>query len=1033
MVVYRDDKSLPLWEAAGQLPTYETAASSTGIDARRRPMAGRILLKTTFVALLGFLSLASLVSFHSSSSLDGGYRPTANPHLQEVFARSLDRCRQVAAPAGPPPGFHDRTVSDRFEKGTRDILVRNATIWTGEDDGTQVLEGYDVHVSKGIIQKIEKTSHAADRQHADKDVEVIDAAGRWLTPGLVDMHVHLAISNTPSLSATEDTNSIGANINPWLRTADAMNQQDTAFRTSIAGGVVAGLVLPGSANSMGGQAFPIKYRPVSTHIPSDRIIDPPTSLTRLGPARSNSSSLSAADTERELLQTGMARNDSSSSFRHMKMAYGENPRRVYSKTRMDEAWDMRQIFDEATTLKNQQDAFCAKAQSFAALHGADAAPMAEADATFPDSLRLEALVDLLRGKLLLNTHIYTSADFDAMIRHSHEWKFPIASFHHAQSAYLIPELLRKTYGNSTPAISIFQANHYYKQESYAGTPLAGAILDSYGIVPIYKSDHPVTDSRRILNQAAQAHHFGLRESVAMRSVITAPAEKLGLGHRLGYVRKGWDADLVIWNNHPLAIGATPAEVVVDGIPQLGRDAHVPAPFFPEDAERRGRKAAPPAPASANYTEAIERVKASTEAILTYQTDPFPTAREAVAGCTVLRNVSKVYSKAKAGQDGASRYTSIQAVDLGSGGGVVVVEGGKVTCQGHGDDCASACASPASELDIRGGVVTPGLTSYGADLGLTDIISQSEASDGSTFDPLESKDSLASETSVSLRRWPLARAADGLQWGGRDLKRARASGVTTAVVAPQAGGFFSGISVRFDTGARTVLDDGAVKEEEVAVHVTLNHNSNAPSVSEQIAWIRQLLSGLPAGAAPADASAAAVWAKVARGELPLVVTALKASQIATLLKLADSFPSLRLVLSGATEAHLVAADLAKRKVPVILIPQTWPRTWDELQGLVGPPLTASTTLSALLDAGVKVALKIEEGWQASTLLFDSIRAALETDGKVDKRDALGLVSSAVEDVLGLQPEDSIVVWDGEPFEYGVKAVAVAGHNGLEMIV
>ncbi|EPQ27121.1 uncharacterized protein PFL1_05402 [Pseudozyma flocculosa PF-1] len=926
MVVYRDDKSLPLWEAAGQLPTYETAASSTGIDARRRPMAGRILLKTTFVALLGFLSLASLVSFHSSSSLDGGYRPTANPHLQEVFARSLDRCRQVAAPAGPPPGFHDRTVSDRFEKGTRDILVRNATIWTGEDDGTQVLEGYDVHVSKGIIQKIEKTSHAADRQHADKDVEVIDAAGRWLTPGLVDMHVHLAISNTPSLSATEDTNSIGANINPWLRTADAMNQQDTAFRTSIAGGVVAGLVLPGSANSMGGQAFPIKYRPVSTHIPSDRIIDPPTSLTRLGPARSNSSSLSAADTERELLQTGMARNDSSSSFRHMKMAYGENPRRVYSKTRMDEAWDMRQIFDEATTLKNQQDAFCAKAQSFAALHGADAAPMAEADATFPDSLRLEALVDLLRGKLLLNTHIYTSADFDAMIRHSHEWKFPIASFHHAQSAYLIPELLRKTYGNSTPAISIFQANHYYKQESYAGTPLAGAILDSYGIVPIYKSDHPVTDSRRILNQAAQAHHFGLRESVAMRSVITAPAEKLGLGHRLGYVRKGWDADLVIWNNHPLAIGATPAEVVVDGIPQLGRDAHVPAPFFPEDAERRGRKAAPPAPASANYTEAIERVKASTEAILTYQTDPFPTAREAVAGCTVLRNVSKVYSKAKAGQDGASRYTSIQAVDLGSGGGVVVVEGGKVTCQGHGDDCASACASPASELDIRGGV-----------------------------------------------------------------------------------------------------------EEEVAVHVTLNHNSNAPSVSEQIAWIRQLLSGLPAGAAPADASAAAVWAKVARGELPLVVTALKASQIATLLKLADSFPSLRLVLSGATEAHLVAADLAKRKVPVILIPQTWPRTWDELQGLVGPPLTASTTLSALLDAGVKVALKIEEGWQASTLLFDSIRAALETDGKVDKRDALGLVSSAVEDVLGLQPEDSIVVWDGEPFEYGVKAVAVAGHNGLEMIV
>ena len=958
-------------------------------QARRRPPA-TMALKSGLAVILAFLTLTYLVSYQLVTPLDRSptYRPTANPRLKQAFQSAVDRCAQAQAPAGPPRHFHTRTVSDRFEKGTPDLLVRNATIWTGDKDGQEVLRNYDVHLSKGIIQKVSPSHHHSNRYSDYKNTRVIDAAGRWLTPGLVDMHIHITGLPTPSLDGASDANSIGSNVNPWLRIVDGMNQHDPSFKTSIAGGITSGLVLPGSANSMGGQAYPVKYRQVSTHTPAHRLIDPPRALAQ-----------PAAAAPPESNDTGMLRNDSSSSWRHMKMACGENARRVYDITRMDEAWDFRRTFDEASKLKNQQDAFCAKAKSFVDAYGQDAVPLAEADTAFPDDLRLEALVDLLRGKVKLNTHCYTQIDFESFIRHTNEFKFPVSAFHHAHEAYLIPDLLKQAYGGKTPSIAIFSTNANYKLEAYFGSPFAGPILASHNITPIYKSDHPVTESRHILNQAAQAHHFGLSEVDALKSVITAPAESLGLDHRIGFVRQGWDADLVLWNNHPLAIGATPVEVVIDGIPQLGPGAHVPAPFF-ESSETNSRPA-PDAPEGGNFTREIEAVKASYDGIITYDKLPFPTAQAAQAGCALFTNVARIYAV----QDGG--------VVSRPGGAAVVVEKGSITCSG--DTCA--CDSGVT-YDLGGrGVLAPGITSYGSDLGLTDIVSESETSDGRTFDALTQ-----ASAAVGV---PLSRAVDGLHWGGHDLQRARASGVTGAIVMPQSNVFFSGLSVKFDTGATTVLDAGAVRASEVAMHVTLAHAGRA--ISEQIGLLRSRLA-----AAPTDEAA---WTHVASGQLPLVVTALKADHIAQLLALRDAFPAVRLVISGGTEAHLVARQLADRKVPVILIPQTWPRTWDEKRGLPGPPLTAQTTLSVLRDAGVPVALKIEEAWMAANLLWDATRAALETDGKVSREEALALISTNLDQILGITDKDGqgVVAYDRDPFQYGAKVVAVSGARGTESVL
>ncbi|EST07165.1 Metal-dependent hydrolase, composite domain protein [Kalmanozyma brasiliensis GHG001] len=985
--------------ADAMLPSY---ASPAPVRKQRLPLS----LRSAFLSLLGFVTLVYYVGVLTtySGSQHHVYQPSPHPHIQSVFAASLDKCDAIAAPVGPPADFHKRTRSDRAEKDLPDVLIRNATLWTGNDGGREVLHERDVLLSQGLIKRISHTKDNAFRP--DSKVKVVDAAGRWVTPGLVDMHVHLSVGALPAMSGDDDVNSIGKNTNPYLRTIDAMNQHDVSFRKSIAGGITTGLVLPGSANSMGGQAFPIKYRQTSSHLPLDRVIEPPTSLARLGQGK--------GDVEKYDLETGLLRNDSSSSWRYMKMACGENARRVYKMTRMDEAWDFRRTFAAARSLKLRQDAFCDSARS------PRFAPTTLDDATFPDDLEHEALVALLRGKVKLNTHCYTQVDFEAFVRHSNEFEFEVAAFHHAHESYLVPDLLRQTYGNVTPAIAIFSTNANYKLESYFGSPFAGAILASQNITPVYKSDHPVTDSRRILNQAAQAHHFGLEERLAMRSVISAPAERLGLDHRLGYVREGWDADVVVWNTHPLRLGATPVEVISDGVPQLGPHAPVPRPSLPKGKEIRERKeevAAQPAPKSGNFSADIRKVKESYDQIITFDALAFPSAKEPTQNCTVFINVSERFHR-------RANSPRIRSSTYASGSGTLVVAGGRVLCSGEA--CSSTtCPSTSSvtTIDAHGGVVLPGLISYGSNLGLTDIVSEPEASDGFSLDPLSSS-TPATQLASYLANWPVARAVDGLQFGGHDLIHARASGVTRGIVFPQSDTFFSGVSVKFDTGAENVLTPGAVVQEEVAVHVTLTHDKGGPSIGEQLGLLRQLLTK-PSG----------VWERVTKGEMALVVTALRADHIASLLRLKDSFPKVNLVISGAAEGHLVADEIAKRNVGVLLIPQTWPRTFDEIRGLSGPPLTRETTLSSLLRAGVRVALKIEEAWMAGNLLWDATRAALETDGLLDREQIVQLVSGGIDDVLGLKSEEAeeeFVVYDGDPFEYGAKVLAVHSRRGTEVV-
>ena len=174
------------------------------------------------------------------------------PPLHSSQAVIIAKCHHLQMQAGPPQDFHIRTHSDRFEEGTRPVLVKNAKIWTGEKNGTEVIQG-DILMDHGIIKNIGYLQSRLLESYGERLV-VLDAKGAWITPGIVDIHSHIGYEPSPALLGTQDNNSVNSlkgTMQPWLRSLDALNTHDDSYLLSIAGGVTTSLVLPGSANAIG--------------------------------------------------------------------------------------------------------------------------------------------------------------------------------------------------------------------------------------------------------------------------------------------------------------------------------------------------------------------------------------------------------------------------------------------------------------------------------------------------------------------------------------------------------------------------------------------------------------------------------------------------------------------------------------------------------------------------------------------------------------------------------------------------------------
>ncbi|KAF9126734.1 hypothetical protein BGW39_006421 [Mortierella sp. 14UC] len=885
-----------------------------------------VLLATAAVAIL------AASSYWLGASKEWSHHPT---HFEQAgispkrFEYGVAKCNEIHR-KDKHQYPETRTFNPRFVNGTKPTVFKNGFIFDGVNESFRG----DVLVDQGVVVKV-----GGDIE-PPKNAVVVDLKGHILTPGIVDMHSHLGVFSWPILDATNDFNEMTEPLVPFARSIDGFNPSDVARERAVSGGITSILVLPGSSNLMGGEAYAFKLRLTDT--------------------------LSAEDM---LIEYG-----NKDKWRYMKMACGENPKNRYGhqarmpSTRLGEGWLFRERFSKATKLKLAQDDWCAAAASLPkwGRH--------RLSTPFPEELQYESLVALLRGDVRLNVHCYETHDIEAMVDHSNEFKFEIKAFHHALDAHRVPDILKRAY-NYVPMVATFAAKFGYKKEAFQASVLSPKILVDAGIAVAMKSDHPIVDSQHLMYQAAMAHHYGLTELQALASVTSVPAKAMGLEHRIGKVAAGMDADLVIWEKHPLSLGAHPLQVYIDGVAQIKN-------VNPEDWSEQ---------------ESPLKFKESPELVVPKAKD----ACSAKAKDAVFTGIKKIIREE--GEEVSSK-----------GELVVVVRNGEVVCSGL---CRRFSTKDTPVYDIGGeGVVLPSLLSVGTPLlGMMEIPPERRTGDG-TLNLMD----------------VVINAADGLKFGGLHMDEAFKSGVLVGVTAPASDHVVQGVSVAFSTGAEDALSSkNAVLKEQVALHVRIGQESKSvlfPTVSSQIQFLRSSLEKGLSKVFEADNS----FAQAARGSRPLIVEVHNRDEIIRVvqikIELEKQGASIKLVLLGATEAWTVAKYLAAEGVSVILRPyHCTPVQWTAQRCLAGAPLTQETGLSALHKAGVRVGL--------SAMEFEDLRQMswfagwARSDLGLTEQEAVGLVSWNLAKIVGLSAEavasSGVVIYNGSPFEFGPKVAAIVG--------
>ena len=525
---------------------------------------------------------------------------------------------------------------------------------------------------------------------------------------------------------------------------------------------------------------------------------------------------------------------------------------------MGEAWYFRHAFEQASALvsESEQDDWC---------DAADRLGPGNMASYLPNELQWESLGALLRGQVLLNTHCYTVPDLEAFVRHTNEFKFPIRAFHHAHQTYLVPEILKRAYGGRPPAAALFADNMYYKAEAYIASEQAGKILWENGITPVYVSDNPVLNAEHVVFEAAKAYKNGLPYHVALAGVTSASAELLGLGERIGKVKPGFDADVVVWDSDPLSVGAAPVQVWIDGAPQFDKPVELGKPI--------GK------PLNTN-----DRPQEINEAVSEHEN-------------IVFSGISKILLP------GHDRVLSAES------GSNVVILNGSIACTGDCEEEARlASAEGVKTISVSNGHVVPPLTAFASSLGLVEIEGEEDTRDGDNGDD------------------SFSRAVDGLALDTKNLKAAYSHGVTKAISPPTFWyGGFKGVSAGFLTNALHAQDKGAVWADEVALHYTLTKTDKVTSLSGAVGQLKAKLIKAVSANETQLVGEEKYLKRVVKGDMPLAIHIHSADLIASLLRVKEEVEAaiheqtssnaaeIRLIIIGGAESHILADSLAKARI------------------------------------------------------------------------------------------------------------------------
>jgi imidazolonepropionase-like amidohydrolase len=455
------------------------------------------------LALLASLSIAL-----TACTAAGPIKSLSDPKTTDVEAKS------VATGTGSPyPSTYKAAPSVP-------TLIRGATVLIGNGER---LDDADVLLRDGVVAAVGK------QLDAPSDARVVDGRGKWVTPGIIDVHSHLGVYPSPGVEAHSDGNEATAPSTAQVWSEHSIWPQDPGFEAALEGGVTTLHVLPGSANLFGGRSVTVKNVPAVTY-QSMKFPDAPHGL---------------------------------------KMACGENPKRVYGNrrqlpsTRMGNVAGWRAQWIEAQEYARDWKQFEARKAAGAK----DLRPPKR-------DLRLETLAGVLRGEILIQHHCYRADEMAIVVDMAREFGYRVSAFHHATEAYKISNLLAE----NNICAAVWADWWGFKMESYDAIPENMILVDAApGGCTVVHSDS-AEGIQRLNQEAAKGMAYARRMGLEIKPehaiiwLTKNAAKAIGLESRIGTLEKGKMGDLVVWNGNPFSVYALTEQIYIDGALRFDRAA-----------------------------------------------------------------------------------------------------------------------------------------------------------------------------------------------------------------------------------------------------------------------------------------------------------------------------------------------------------------------------------------------------------------------------------------------------------------------------
>lgn len=443
------------------------------------------------------------------------------PHTA-ALAAALTLAIAAAIPAGDAraaPALPDPYPSTYEAIASPAVFIQGATVLTGTGDR---LEGADVLMIDGRIAAVGRNLSAP------ASATRVDGRGKWITPGLIDVHSHLGVYPSPGVRAHSDGNEATAPVTAAVWAEHSVWPQDPGFNAARAGGITSLQILPGSANLIGGRGVTLKNVPAVSY-QAMKFPGAPWGL---------------------------------------KMACGENPKRVYGEkggpaTRMGNVAGYRAAFIDAAEYLRKNGKTDNSSSRKRSRFGKDDS---DGDSGGKQDLKLETLAGAISGDIRIHIHCYRADEMTTMLDLADEFGFKIAAFHHGVEAYKIADKLAQ----SDTCAALWSDWWGFKLEAFDGIQENLALVDRQpGSCAILHSDS-ADDIQRLNQEAAKvmAHAqlagIEIAPERAIQWLTANPAKSMGIADQTGTLEAGKMADVVIWNGDPFSVYAKAEQVYVDG-------------------------------------------------------------------------------------------------------------------------------------------------------------------------------------------------------------------------------------------------------------------------------------------------------------------------------------------------------------------------------------------------------------------------------------------------------------------------------------